>query len=144
MFLRLMLYIYEKQKCQIIWGNSTSDSFSVQNGVRQGGTSSAILFAIYIEGIIHQLRRSKIGCTIFGEYVGVQIFADDIYLLCPTRSGLQTMVNKCNDYLSRRNLKFGTDPNPKKSKTKCIIYGKKLKGIPKDIILDDNTLPWVS
>ena len=54
------------------------------------------------------------------------------------------MVNISNDYISRRNLKFGTDPNPKKSKTKCMIYGRKLKSKPKNIVLDGNALPWVN
>ena len=102
LFLRLMLHIYEKQQCQVLWGDQTSDGFSVCNGVRQGGTSSAIFFAIYIEGIIDELKRSKLGCTIFGEYLGVQIFADDIYLLSASRSGLQAMVNLCNVYISRK------------------------------------------
>ena len=119
------LYLWKTTMSSIV-GNEASTQFSVRNGVRQGGTSSAILFAVYIEGMIDQLRKSKIGCSIFGQYLGVQSFADDIYLLSPSRSGLQAMVNICNDYISRRNLKFGTDPNPKKSKTKCMIYGRKI------------------
>ena len=48
-FLRLLLYIYTHQKCSVRWCRANSDWFSVKSGVRQGGGSSGIFFAVYIE-----------------------------------------------------------------------------------------------
>ena len=47
---------------------------------------------------------------------------------------------------SARNLKFGTNPDPKKAKTKCIIFSKKRKNsqLPANIVLNGVILPWVS
>ena len=143
MFLRLMIYIYEHQKCSVKWGESNSSSFGVKNGVRQGGVSSAVLFGVYINDLIVELRSSKLGCTIFGEYCGVFVFADDLFLLSASRNGLQCMVNLCNKFVQRRNLKFWTNRNPLKSKTKCIVFDKKIRCEPLKIKLNGDLLPWV-
>ena len=44
-----------------------------------------------------------------------------------SRSGLQSLVNICQKFASKKNLKFGTNPNPEKSKTKCIVFSKKAR-----------------
>ena len=144
-FLRLILYIYRNQLCNVKWCGESSRSFSVSNGVRQGAISSAILFAIYIDDLLQLLEKSKFGCFIHGEFYGAFIFADDIFLLSASRSGLQVLVDICQDFATRKNLKFGANPVPSKSKTKCIIFSSK----PKDhigvanITLDGVPLPWV-
>ena len=112
-----MTNIYEKQICQVSWGSKESNAFRVKNGVRQGGVSSAILFAVYIDDLVKRLRKSRIGCSIFGVFYGVFVYADDIILLSASRNGLQKMVDNCQKFVSSKNLKFGTSPNPKKSKT---------------------------
>ena len=48
-FLRLILFIYCNQRCNVKWSGEQSASFSVGNGVRQGGVSSGIFFALYID-----------------------------------------------------------------------------------------------
>ena len=54
------------------------------------------------------------------------------------------MVDICIKYINKRNLKFGTDPNPQKSKTKCLIFSMKKVMSPKAIKLNENYLPWFS
>ena len=121
-FLRLVLYIYRNQLCNVKWCGESSRSFSVSNGVRQGAISSAILFAIYIDDLLQLLEKSKFGCYIHGEFYGAFIFADDIFLLSASRSGLQVLVDICQDFATRKNLKFGTNHVPSKAKTKCKIF----------------------
>ena len=145
LFLRLILYIYKNQLCNVNWCGEQSSNFNVSNGVRQGAVSSAILFAIYIDDLLKILEKSRFGCYIQGEFFGAFIFADDIFLLSASRSGLQTLVDLCHEFATRKNLKFGTNPNPNKSKTKCIIFSKKARdhmGVAQ-IMLDGVPLPWV-
>ena len=104
---------------------SLSASFDVQNGVCQGAVTSGIFFAIYIDKLLKVLCRSRFGCHIHGLFFGALIFADDIILLSARRTELQVMVNICQDYVSSGNLKFGTNKDPAKSKTKCIVFTKK-------------------
>ena len=117
--LRLMLTIYMKQKCNVVWNGSPSAKFSVTNGVRQGAVISAILFAIYIDELLRILRDSRLGLHIDGVFFGTFVFADDIFLLSGNVSSLQVMVNKCTEFAKEKNLKFETNVNPDKSKTNC-------------------------
>ena len=144
-FLRLMLFIYTHQKCSVKWCGESSASFSVSNGVRQGAVSSAVLFAVYIDGLLKILEESRFGCYIQGVFFGAFIFADDIFLLSASRTGLQALVDISHEFVSLKNLAFGTNPIASKSKTKCIIFSKKAKdhiGV-KNITLDGSMLPWV-
>ena len=59
-----------------------SNTSNVQNGVRQGEVTSPVLFCI--DKVIKLLRYS----TIQGVYMGIWIYADDIILLSPSRTGL--------------------------------------------------------
>ena len=52
LFLRVILYMYINQECNVKWSGEYSTSFSVKNGVRQGAVSSGILFAVYIDELI--------------------------------------------------------------------------------------------
>ena len=123
-FLRLILFIYRHQKCDVKWCEAYSYRFSVSNGVRQGAVSSAILFAVYIDKLLVILRSSGFGCHVHGVFLGALIFADDIMLLSASCSGLQTLVDLFQEFVSGKNLKFGTNPDPVKSKTKCIAFSK--------------------
>ena len=144
-FLRLLLFIYENQKCQVNWSGKTSSLFTVSNGVRQGAVSSAIFFAVYIDGLLQRLKSSRIGCYIDSVFVGAFVFADDILLLSASRAGLQSLVNICHDFASERNLKFGTHPNSAKSKTKCIAFSRRPVDTSKlaPVMLNEQKLPWV-
>ena len=81
LFLRLLMYIYENQSCQIKWGGEVSIAFTVSNGVRQGAISSAFFFSVYIDDLLQILKESRIGCHIDGIFFGAFIFEDDILLL---------------------------------------------------------------
>ena len=57
------------------------------------------------------------------------------------------MINICEDFGMKNNLKFSTDPNPAKSKTKCMyMCGPKVKTpvYPVPLQLSDRELPWVT
>ena len=112
-FLRLILFIYGNQQCDVRWCGKLSKRFSVKNGVRQCGVSSGIFFAVYIDKLLSNLRESGHSCHINGVLFGAMIFADDIFLLSASRSGLQELVNICQEFVKSRNLKFGTNLDPK-------------------------------
>jgi len=61
-----------------------SEVVTIENGVKQGGTVSPVLFCIYIDGLLHLLRESNVGCFIGNVFVGALAYADDIALLAPT------------------------------------------------------------
>ena len=144
-FLRVLIFIYRNQQCNVKWNTSLSSHFPVSNGVRQGAVSSPILFSVYINDLLVILREAGIGCHVGSFFVGCLGYADDLLLLSASRSGLQSMVNTCQKFTKKKNLKFSTNPDAAKSKTKCIVFSKKAKDLKNvsPILLNGDPLPWV-
>ena len=146
LFLRLLLFIYLNQQCNVKWGGKLSTSFSVSNGVRQGAVSSPLLFSVYIDDLFKLLRRSGLGCHISSIFYACFGYADDLLLLSASRSGLQELVKICENFAKKKGLKFSTNIDPVKSKTKCIIFSRRPVDSRKvaPVILNQDPLPWVS
>ena len=139
---RVIIFVYEEQYAWVRWGKSRS---SIVNGTRQGSILSPALFALYVDELLVELRKQGIGCKVAGVFMGAVGFCDDLLLLAPTRDGMQVMLDTCQRFTSRYNLMFSTDPNPAKSKTKCIFVcgqAKKAKK-PSPLVLNGKDLPWV-
>ena len=98
------MFIYSNKKCNVRWGNTFSNTFNAQNGVRQGAVSSPVLFCIYIDKVIK-----------FNDWMMPFYF-----LLC--RAGLQKMVKICENFANANKLKFSTNIRIEKCKTKCLIF----------------------
>ena len=140
-YLRLMLHCYQKQTCCVRWNSIDSTYFSTSNGVRQGSSASPNLFSVYIDGLFTELENSGFGCYIENQFMGVHGYADDIVLLSPQRSGLQKMVDICNKYFENHGITISCDINPKKSKTKCMVFNSNnIK--PANIMLNNIPVPW--
>ena len=79
------------------------------------------------------------------SYYGVLGYADDLLLLSASRTGLQAMVKMCESFAKSMKLKFSTNVDPVKSKTKCVVFSKvkNLKDRLAPIILNGDPLPWV-
>ena len=95
-----------------------------------------------MDKLIALLRSSKLGCSIGNLYFGIMVYADDIILLSPSRMGLQAMMDICQEFALAHNLKFSTNIDPVKSKSKCIHFSKKKLDLAK-IVLNGQHLPWV-
>ena len=142
--LRLLIYIYKNQSCFIRWNSAQSDSFLVKNGVRQGAILSPSLFCVYLDELLHRLRDAGVGCFVGGVFLGAYGYADDVTLLAPSRQALQTMLDICQNFASSHSMQFSTDPNPSKSKTKCMLFSKvKTADQILNLRLNGDVLPWV-
>ena len=86
--LRFLIELYANQKLRVKWGLSTSELFCVENGVKQGGVLSPVLFSIYFDEIIAWLTTAGFGCYVGNCYVGSLAYADDVILLAPTATSL--------------------------------------------------------
>ena len=73
-FLRVLLFVYKNQKCDVKWAGKYSHRFSVSNGVRQGAVSSPLLFSIYIDDLLKILRKSGLGCHISNIFFPMKHF----------------------------------------------------------------------
>ena len=104
--LRLLLLIYTNQTLRVKWGSVMSKSFTVRNGVKQGGVLSPVLFAVYTDGLLLRLQESGIGCHMGGHYAGALAHADDIILISPSMTGLIKMSSICELYASECDILY--------------------------------------
>ena len=87
--------MYTNSTARINWNGAFSQSFSIRNGVKQGGILSPVLFCIYINGLLVRLKQSKIGCWIGNTFVGALAFSvltllvgrQEGHLACKKQSG---------------------------------------------------------
>ena len=119
LIVRVLLFWYQKQQVCIKWGNSCSTYFTICNGVRQGGILSPRLFALYVNQLTNQLIACKDGCYFNDMCINHVLYADDICLLAPTASAMQTLLDVCYEYGIDNDIVF----NPIKSV--CTVFKPK-------------------
>ena len=93
-------------------------SFTVSNGVRQGGVLSPILFTVYLDDLLNELKRLNVGCHWRHHFVGALCYADYIALLAPSADALRQMLKVCENFASLHGLSF----NP--AKTQLIRFAR--------------------
>ena len=125
--IRVLIYVYEEQQGCVKLLEYKSDMFKIRNGTRQGSVLSPTLFAVYLDDLLVKLRGLGLGCHIGGWWYGAACFADDLFLLAPSRTAAVIMLKTCERYAQEHNLEFSTDADPSKSKSKCIYFTGKLK-----------------
>ena len=104
--LRLLMHTYCNQQMRIKWNSSTSDTFSTSNGVKQGGVLSPILFNVYLSELIELLSEQGLGCHLHGQFSGAFVYADDITLLAPTSTALNSMLETCSTFATAFDLRL--------------------------------------
>ena len=83
----------------IKWGAHVSNFFKLVFGVRQGGAMSPCLSAIFIDDIVTKLKSLGLGCNTILTCTSIFLYADDIMLISPSVSILQTMLHLCESEL---------------------------------------------
>ena len=115
---RLLMTWYRDQNMRVRWNRTFSDSFSVSNGVRQGGVLSPILFTVYVDELLLQLKQLGVGCHWKHHFVGAVCYADDLSLLAPSQAALRLMLRLCEQFADSHGLRFNA------SKTQLIRFGR--------------------
>jgi len=87
--IRVLLGLYLNNMIRVAWNGILSDYFLAVNGVKQGGVLSAIIFSVYIDGLLVRLMKARFGCHIGSYYVGVLAYADDIVLFAPSPAAMR-------------------------------------------------------
>ena len=80
------------------WQSVVSDFSPVNNGVRQGGIMSPLLFNCYVNDLSEQLQKLPVGCCCGDMVVNHLMYADDIVLLAPSGKGMQTIIDATYAY----------------------------------------------
>ena len=95
------------QKIRIKWGKSCSNYFTICNSVRQGRMLSPKLFTLYVNQLTNKLLACNAGCYFNSMYINHVMYADDICLLAPTASAMQSLLDVCYEYSTDNKKMFG-------------------------------------
>ena len=80
------------------WGGVYSSSFTVTNGVRQGGILSPYLFNVYVDDLSVKLNSCHVGCYYSGGCINHLIHADDLVIMSPSVAGLYKLIHICESF----------------------------------------------
>ena len=119
-FLNSLTAMYAETECAVEVNHKCTSYFKVSCGVKQGCLLSPALFNIFINDLLMQLSESNLGIQC-GSYAKVSVlaYADDIVLLAPNPSSLQSLIDKLNVWCMKNRIAINT------SKTKVIHFRNK-------------------
>ena len=108
------------RSCVLIEGKRT-DFFPVSTGVRQGAVLSPLLFDVFVDSLIGQLKQTGVGVRVShnpdGRRVCVLVFADDIVLLSESPDEMQELLDVCSSWADAHGMTFNLD------KSNAVIFG---------------------
>ena len=88
----LFLVWYQMQQVCIKWGKCYSNYFTICNGVRQEWNFvSYAIFTLYVNQLTDKLIACNAGCYFNSVCINHVMYADDICLLAPTASAMQSL-----------------------------------------------------
>ncbi len=98
--------LYEDCSEVVRWNGEYGPSYTVRQGVRQGGTLSPSLYKLYINHLLSTLESGRLGCSIGNIYLGSPTCADDVLLLSNDKEEMQTMIDVCAEYAHAHKYKL--------------------------------------
>ena len=134
-FLNVIMMWYSNLECRVRWGDTMSEWFIIEAGVRQGGVLSPVFYCIYVDDLVDILVALGIGCYLIDKFLSILLYADDMALLAPSLKGLQLLLNATDAYCKQWDILL----NAKKSKN--MFFGKEYN-LP-NLVLDGKAIEWV-
>ena len=129
--------MYEASRSTVLLEGEKSAMFSVEQGVAQGCSLSPILFSVFINDLLKDVKQAELGIQLSSsKSVGGMLFADDFVGVSDSRESLQKLIDVVNGYCNKWRLKASV------SKSAVMVFSKNsLEGGWK---WGEHTLPKVS
>ena len=113
---RFLASLYTSQLVRVKWNDYVTYPFNVSNGVKQGGVLSPILFTLYLDELLNNLRKSGYGCHIGNVFLGALAYADDVTLISPSRTATLRMLEIADKFSKEYDVLFNH------SKSKLLVF----------------------
>ena len=88
-------------------------------GSGKGDSYPKLLYNVYTDDLNHHIQVTSAGCYVGGAWVNSLSYADDMVLLAPTVTALQTLLEVCRAYAGPRDIVYNT------MKTVCMLVRPK-------------------
>lgn len=109
--------LYKNQKTEVTMEDTTKTA-KVKKGVRQGCSLSPLLFNLYIEEAMCEIKECIPGVSFNGNQIHWVRFADDIAMVADTEEALQYNMQRMDEIFQKYNLKINI------KKTKIMVTSK--------------------
>ncbi len=119
--LKVMTDMYSKASSSVKWKGYLSKSFKDIMGVTQEGITSPFLFKSFLADLGEHLS-DECGIILCESIVKHLLWADDLFLVSPSATLMQTQLNNLKDYCSKWHLVVNA------LKTKILVFGVKDPG----------------
>ena len=136
--LRVIIDLYKDTTGLAIVNELYTRKFSIFSGVLQGSVLGPTLFLLFLDDLLEELHKSRIGISIGGFILSVIAYADDVTLLSLKASNLQRLLNICNFWAKRNGMTFALD------KCYAVVFNsrtKKPEALPTFLFGGTNTSP---
>ena len=100
-FFKALQGIYDNVQCSVKVNGHLSDWFQVTTGLKQGCLLSPIIFNMYINDLVSNIKELCTGIPIAGENVCLLMYADDLVLLARNERDLQNMLNVLHEWCEK-------------------------------------------
>ncbi len=101
--------LYRDVECCVCINGFKSPWFNVNTGLKQGCLLSPVLFYLFINDLVDEIKQSVKGVNIGDEWIVVLLYADDICILAENEADLQKALNIVHDRCTRWNMIVNTD-----------------------------------
>ena len=124
---RIIRKMYEKVEGAVVGQEGLSEWFVLGRGVRQGGVLSPLLYSLYVNGIVKELRESGLGVVVTGStgesiWVGCWLYADDVVLMAKDEVEMQKMLRVVEGFAKKWRFRLSV------AKSKVVKFGRKRGG----------------
>ena len=94
-------------------------TFCCSNVIGHGGQLAPLLYNVNTDDITHHLHATCVGFNVGGAWVNSPSYADDLVLIAPTITALQTLLDECRAHARNDDLVYN------KTKTVCMLVRPK-------------------
>ena len=110
------MYLNQENTLCVKSGQTLTNKFNCNVGVKQGEPLSPILFNLYINDMMKHFDNTCQPIYLDNTPLNSLLYADDLILLSETESGLQKCIEKLETFCSKWALEVN------KAKTKCMVF----------------------